>query len=63
MCVNCVKKRSTILANVQRSGDKNLVYNLHNVPENKGVKSENSILVRVFDDAVPDKHIILSLML
>lgn len=63
LCVNCVKKRSTILANVQRSGDKNLVYNLHNVPENKGVKSENSILVRVFDDAVPDKHIILSLML
>ena len=64
LCVNCVPKRKKMLATILAKGDKHLEWNLHNMPENAGVKSENAVLVRVFGDPkMPEKYIILSLMM
>ena len=64
LCEKCKVKRKKILKHVKSYGDKNLEANLHNVPENAGVRPNNSVLVKLYtgDNAKEDKHLILSLI-
>lgn len=64
LCDNCKKKRTKILKHVKNNGDKNLEANLHNVPENAGIRPNNSVLVKLFkgDTNVEDQTLILTLI-
>jgi len=64
LCENCKKKRSKILKKVKKEGDENLEANLHNIPENTGIKPNNSILVKLFNQEAlkENRQIILTLI-
>jgi hypothetical protein len=49
---------------VKKEGDKNLEANLHSIPENANVKSNNTVLVKLFNEECKDhdKQLILSLI-
>lgn len=64
LCDNCKAKRERILAQVKREGDKNYDANYHNVPENAAMKSNNTVLIKMFNEESvnQDKHLVLSLI-